>query len=147
MLAVLRTGVVCFVALALSACASGLKFSEVNPTVAPLDLEQGRIFFYRPSSFAAALRPNVVVNGETVGEAVSWGFFYIDRPPGSYEVVTSTEVKRKVSFVLEPGQTRFVRFSASWGFFLGHVYGELVESDQGLSEIGDCKYTGVTPSD
>jgi hypothetical protein len=55
-------------------------------------------------------------------------------------------VKRKVSFVLEPGQTRFVRFSMSLGFFLGHVYGELVEPDQGLSEIQGCKYTGGTPS-
>jgi hypothetical protein len=142
----LRIGVVCFVALALSACASGLKFAEVNPTIAPPDLERGRIFFYRPSSVGVALRPDVVVNGERVGEAVPWGFFYIDRPAGTYEVVTSTEVKRKVSFVLEPGQTRFVRFSMSLGFFLGHVYGELVEPDQGLSEIQGCKYTGGTPS-
>jgi hypothetical protein len=132
-------------ALVLSACASGLKFAEINPAIAPSNLDQGRIFFYRPSSLGAVLRPSVVVNGETVGEAVSWGFFYIDRPPGSYEVVTSTEVKRKVSFVLEPGQTRFVRFSTSFGFFLGHVFGELVEADQGESEIRGCKYTGVKP--
>lgn len=128
--------------LTLSSCAAGLKFTQLNPNIAPRDAEVGRIFFYRPSSFGAALRPDVLLNGEKVGEAISWGFFYVDRPPGNYEVVTSTEVKRKVSFVLEKGQTRFVRFSPSFGFFVGHVYGELVDQDVGLSEIQGCKYTG-----
>ena len=101
-----------------------------------------RIFFYRPSSLGAALRPDVLLNGEKVGEAISWGFFYVDRPPGTYEVVTSPEVTRKVSFVLEKGQTRFVRFSINIGFFVGHVYGELIDQDMGLPEIQECKYTG-----
>ena len=83
----------------------------------------------------------MLLNGKKVGEAISWGFFYVDRPPGNYEVITSTEVKRKVSFVLEKKQTRYIRFSTSFGFFVGHVYGELVEPDTGFSEIQKCKYT------
>ena len=47
-----------------------------------------------------------------------------------------------MSFVLDKGQTRYVRFSISMGFFVGHVYGELVEPDVGVKEIEDCKYTG-----
>jgi len=58
-------------------------------------------------------------------------------------VVTSTEVERKLSFVLDKGQSRYVRFSTSIGFFVGHVYGELVEPDIGMKEIQDCNYTGV----
>lgn len=87
----------------------------------------------------------MLLNGEKVGEAISWGFFYVDRPPGNYEVVTSTEVKRKLTFVLEKGQTRFVRFSTSFGFFVGHVYGELVDENVGLSEIQESRYTGGEP--
>jgi hypothetical protein len=59
---------------------------------------------------------------------------------------TSTEVERKVTFVLEKGQTRFVKFSVSMGFFVGHVYGELVDSAVGLEEIKECKYTGSDES-
>lgn len=129
-------------AVFLSSCASGMKFSQVNPSIAPPNPEFGRIFFYRPSSLGAAIRPGVILNGEKVGEAISHGFFYVDRPPGTYEAVTSTEVTRKVSFVLEKGQTRFIRFNMSFGFFVGHVYGELVEQDAGFKEIQECKYTG-----
>jgi hypothetical protein len=128
--------------LTLGSCAAGLKFTQLQPSIASQNPELGRIFFYRPSSFGAALRPDVLLNGEVVGEAISWGFFYVDRPPGEYQVVTSTEVTRKLSFILEKGQTRFVRFSTSFGFFVGHVYGELVDQETGLSEIQRCKYTG-----
>ena len=137
-----RFAVLILLIVALAACAKGAKFTEVNPDLSSENPDMGRIFFYRPSSFGAALQPDVMLNQEKVGKAISWGFFYVDRPAGKYECVTSTEVKRRVSFILEPGQTRYVRFSASMGFFVGHVYGELVDESVGLKEIKECKYIG-----
>lgn len=124
-------------------CASGMKFAEMNLSPMPKDQHSGRIFFYRTSVLGAALRPDINLNGTKIGDAIAQGFFYVDRPPGNYEVVTSTEVDRKVTFVLENGQTRFVKFSVSRGFFVGHVYGELVDSAVGMEEIMECKYTGA----
>jgi hypothetical protein len=115
----------------------------MNPSTAPKDQDSGRIFFYRTTAFGAALQPDIRLNGTKVGDSRAQGFFYVDRPPGNYEVITSTEVDRKVTFVLEKGQTRFVKFSVSMGFFVGHVYGELVDSAAGLEEIKDCKYAGA----
>lgn len=132
----------CLIALTLSACASGIKFTEMNPAITPKDADSGRIFFYRTTIMGAALKPDIRLNGTKVGDSVAQGFFYVDRPAGNYEIVTSTEVDRKVSFVLEKGQTRYVRFSVSMGFFVGHVYGELVDPAVGLEEIKECKYTG-----
>jgi len=125
-----------------SACASGPGFNEVNPSMVSAQPENGRIFFYRPSAAGAAIQPDVMLNDERVGTAQSWGFFYVDRPPGDYKVSTSTEVERTVSFILEKGQTRFIRLSISMGFFVGHVYGELVEESVGLPEIKECNYIG-----
>jgi hypothetical protein len=119
-----------------------MKFAQIQPSTKPIDSELGRIFFYRPSSFGAAIRPDVLLNGEKVGEAISWGYFYVDRPPGDYQVVTNTEVTRKLSFILEEGQTRYIKFSTSFGFIMGHVYGKLVDQETGFSEIQKCKYTG-----
>ena len=133
----------CLVMLTFSACASGVKFTEMNPSTMPKDQDSGRIFFYRTTVLGAALQPDIRLNGTKVGDSVAQGFFYVDRPPGNYEIVTSTEVDRKVTFVLEKEQTRFVKFSVSMGFFVGHVYGELVDSAVGLEEIKDCKYTGA----
>lgn len=138
-----RLFAILFVTAGLIGCASGIKYSKYQSEIPTLNPDMGRIFFYRPSAFGAALRPGVMLNNEKVGEAISQGFFYVDRPPGQYQVVTTTEVARKLSFVLDKAQTRYVRFSTSFGFFVGHVYGELVEPDVGMKEMQDCKYTGA----
>jgi len=139
----IRLFTILLVAIGLIGCASGIKYIEFEPTMPSPTPDTGRIFFYRPSSLGAALRPDVMLNNEKVGEAISYGFFYVDRQPGEYQVVTSTEVVRKLSFVLDKGQSRYVRFSTSFGFFVGHVYGELVDQNVGMKEIQDCKYTGA----
>ena len=135
--------------LILASCAmSGLKFTQLSPDIAPKNPELGRIYLYRPSSFGAAYRPDVLLNGEKVGMAISWGFFYVDRPPGNYEVVTKESIRlrwtRKVCFILEKGQTRFVRFYRNWWciqFCL--IHSELVDHDVGLSEVQELRYTGA----
>ena len=123
-------------------CASGAKFTEVQPKMAAETPGMSRIFFYRTSVLGAALQPDILLNDYRVGKAVAQGFFYVDRSPGNYVVATSTEVERKLSFTLEEGQTRYVRFSVGVGFFVGHVYGELVDNSVAVEEIKDCKYIG-----
>jgi hypothetical protein len=127
--------------MVLTACASGPKFTEIKPEMIARNPDMGRIFFYRPSVLGAALYPDVMLNGERVGETKAQGFFFVDRPAGEYVAVTSTEVERKVSFTLDKGQTRFIRFKVSMGFFAGHVYGEIVDEAEAKEEIVDCKYT------
>lgn len=140
---VVRWVLLLIVTVSLASCAtSGPKFIEYQTEMASSNPELGRIYFYRTSALGVALRPDVLLNGEKVGEAIAEGFFYVDRPPGEYVVVTSTEVTRKASFILEKGQTRYIKFSVSMGFFVGHVYGELVDESVALSEIKDCRYTG-----
>lgn len=133
--------VLCF--LVVVSCTTGTKFSELLPSTKPTSAEVGRIFFYKRSSLGTAARPKVLLNGEKVGEVKAYSFFYLDRPPGEYEVTTSTDGGRKVSFVLEQGQTRYIRFSSSLGLLAGHVYGELVDETVALSEIQNCHYTGA----
>lgn len=127
----------------LAGCAtSGPKFSEMTTTVTPTNPDMGRIYFYRTTTLGAAVQPSVRLNGEGVGKAVPNGFFYVDSPPGNYQVATETEVERKLTFTLEAGQVRYVRLNISMGFFVGHVYGELVDEAKGLKEIADLHYTG-----
>jgi len=129
------------VALVITSCASGPKFKDYQSSISTLDSNHGRIFVYRNSAFGAAVQPYVKLNGEKIGEAIAQGFFYVDRPAGEYEIMTSTEVDRKLSFILERGQTRYVRLGISIGFFVGHVYPELVDMEVGEKEILDCKFT------
>ena len=75
-------------------------------------------------------------------QATPNGYFYVDRKPGTYEITTTTEVERKLSLTLDKDQMRYVRLGISMGFFVGHVYPELVDTDVGLKELQDCRYTG-----
>jgi hypothetical protein len=130
-------------ALTLTGCAtSGAKFSEMKASMPSLAADSARIYLYRTAILGAAVQPQVKLNGEAIGKAVPRGFFYVDRPAGAYEVSTSTEVKRNLSLTLEKGQTRYVRLNISMGFFVGHVYPELVEDAEGAAQIANCHYTG-----
>jgi hypothetical protein len=134
---------VVIVTFILAGCATtGPKFNELAPTISNLAPDTGRIYIYRTVILGAAVQPDVKINGEVVGSAVPQGFFYVDRAPGSYEILTSTEVDRKLTLTLDNGETRFVRLGISMGFMVGHVYPELVENAVGQSEIQECRYIG-----
>ncbi|NKC16271.1 MAG: DUF2846 domain-containing protein [Gammaproteobacteria bacterium] len=126
----------------LGGCATGPKFAEISPSLGAVAPDIGRIYVYRTAVLGAALQPEVKLNGEVVGKAVPNGFFYVDQEPGNYKIATSTEVDRHLSLALEKGQTRYVRLNISMGFFVGHVYPELVENEDGEKEIQQCSYTG-----
>jgi hypothetical protein len=129
-------------ALLLAACASGPQFSQMQGSLPALSADNGRIFVYRSTVLGAAIQPSVKINGDVVGSAVPRGFFYVDRPPGDYEITTITEVTRTLSLHLEAGQTRYVRLGISIGFFVGHVYPELVDDAAGAAEIQELHYIG-----
>jgi hypothetical protein len=139
MIQVKRIGLIAMAMLALAGCASGPSYKEVSSSFTPVPAQSGRIFFYRTSSMGAAIQPEVKLNGAAVGKAVPKGFFYVDRPAGDYEVNTTTEVKKALTFRLDPGQTRYVRLGVSMGFMAGHINPELVEESVGKSEIETTK--------
>lgn len=118
-------------------CASGPRFRDAPPSLAPSSGPTGRVFFYRTTTFGAGLRPKVRLNGENVGRSVARGVFYVDRPAGDYEVAVSTEVTRKVAFTLAPGDVKYVRFTVHFGILVGHVIPELVDPDQAATEIAN----------
>ncbi len=128
--------------LLLAGCASGPKYTEVAGSFSTPSPELGRIFIYRTTALGGAVQPAVKLNGEVVGKAVPRGFFYVDVEPGNHKITTSTEVDRTLSLVVDKGQTRHVRLNISIGFFVGHVYPELVDNEVGSTEIKDLSYTG-----
>ncbi len=121
-------------------CASGPKYAEVAQTIPELSSDQGRVYIYRNSVLGAAIQSDAKLNGEVIGSSAAKGFYFVDRAPGAYKMMTSTEVDRSLSFILEAAQTRFVRLNVSMGFFVGHVYPELVEEAVGQKEIQECSY-------
>lgn len=134
---------ICMLALAVVGCATGPKYAEVKSSIPNLSPDKGRIYFYRSGTmFGSGIQPSVKLNGDVVGDSKPGGFFYVDVPPADYEVVLSTEVDKKLTFVLEKRQERCVRMSVGLGVVVYRVYPELVEPAVCDAEILDMSYTG-----
>lgn len=124
-------------------CATGPKYAEIKSSIPGLSPDNGRVVFYRSGTmFGSGIQPNVNLNGKVVGESKPGGFFYLDVPPGDYEVVLSTEVDKKLTFKLEKQQQRCVRMTVGLGVIVYRVYPELVDPAVCDSEMQTLSYTG-----
>lgn len=121
--------------LLLAGCASGPKYAEVASTIPTLTSSEGRIYFYRPSAFGAAVQPDIKLNGQKVGTAKPHGFYFVDRAPGDYEVTAATETEKKLTFTLEARQERYVRLKIQVGVFVGRIVPELVDKAEAEAEL------------
>lgn len=130
-------------AIFVAGCATGPKYDEVASSIPTLKAGEGRVYFYRTSALGAAIQPTINLNGSPVGTSQPSGFFFVDRPAGNYEVLMGTEVERKLTFTLEPGQERFVRTSITFGLLVGRPLAELVDPKEARGEISSLSYTGA----
>jgi len=139
-----RTFFAAAIAALLAGCAtSGARHAEMKTALAPPKPGEGRVYFYRAASpFGAAVQPEIKLNGTVVGSSTPGGFFYVDRPAGTYEAHAATEVDRMVSFALAPGETKYIRTSPSFGVLIGRINFELVNAAEAEAEMASLHYTG-----
>lgn len=131
------------VALLAVGCATGIKHSEMATSIPVMKNEEGRIYFFRSASlFGSAMQPDIRLNGEVVGESKPGGFFFVDRPAGNYVASAATETEKTLSFVLDAGETKYVRSSASLGVVVGRVVLELETPEKAKEELSSLSYTG-----
>lgn len=126
----------------LSGCATGMKYSAMATSIPKLKAGQGRVFFFRSASpIGAVVQPSIRLNGTTVGRSQPGGFFYVDLPPGKYEAATATETEHNLTFVLQPGEIKYVRSIVSVGVFVGRVTLYIESSENARSELLNLSYT------
>lgn len=141
---VLKLAFVAAATVLVAGCAAtGIKHSEMAASMPKLKAGEGRIYFFRPSSMiGAALQPEVRLNGRVVGQSKPGGFFFVDRPAGSYVAATATETEKSVSFALQAGETKYVRTYMSMGVALWRANLELVDANKANAELDSLAYTG-----
>lgn len=93
----------------LAGCA-GTRYENASAKIPPIPQGQGRIYFYQLEPDRLSTRQQKLrVNDVVVGRNKPGGFFFVDRPAGSYTVTNLHWTGDGVSFQLEAGQTRYVR--------------------------------------
>lgn len=121
-------------------CATGPDFATYTSTLSPPKSGESRIWFYRPSKVTcSAVQPFVYVNDTPVGKSQPGCFFYVDRPPGAYELRCSTEWADKTQLTVVLNQVSYVRLSLLPGLFVGHILPKPVPEKDALKEIQTCK--------
>lgn len=130
--------------LALSGCAVEPTYDEQASSRQAAAPQHGRVFFYRIDTEGDWVRPAVRIDGRPVGRAIPNGFFYVDLPPGEYQITASTQTNRYLSLQLAPGDEKYVRVAirmgqSSWSFRTVNVGPET-----GKREIRATRYVGVT---
>ena len=127
----------------MAGCASGVKHSEMASSIPSLKSGEGRVYFLRSASmFGAAVQPDLRLNNEVVGESKPGGFFFVDRPAGKYVASAATETEKTLSFVLDSGETKYVRSSPSMGLMVGRVVLELETPEKAKEDLASLSYTG-----
>jgi hypothetical protein len=140
-----RLAMLAFAAALTGCAATGPKFAQQESSMPTLAAEKSRVYFYRTDSFVGGgLRPQVMLDGATVGKSAPGGYFYVDTTAGSHAASTSTEVTNTLNFVVNKGETKYVRTKVSMGVLVGHVVPELVTPDEAQKELASLSYTGGT---
>jgi len=129
-----------FFTLSLAGCVgpSGPDYSMVKDTFPALKSDSARLFVYRPDHIGAMYVPGVKINDGEAGKSVPHGFFYVDLPPGDYEISTGWHREESTHLHLEAGQVRYVRmkFTADpFGFYLDP---KVVDEQTALAQIETC---------
>jgi len=90
----------------------------------------------------AALQPDIRLDGEVVGSSKPGGFFYVDRPAGSYTAAAATETEKTITFDLAAGETKYLRTSPSFGVIVGHISFDIEDPGKAMAEIQTLSLTG-----
>lgn len=128
--------------LSAAGCATGPKFNIIEKSLPSLSADKSRIYFYRSTSLGGAIQPEIRLNGVVVGKAEPLGVFFVDHAPGNMEVVTGSEVEKKLTFTIAAGETRYVKAGVSFGILVYRIIPELIGEEEAKKEILDLAFTG-----
>ena len=114
--------------------------SEAKKFAAPTDGNSG-LYIYRSGSFGGALKKNITVNGNCVGESAPNVFFY-EEVKGNTEHKVSTESEFSPNDLLlkvEAGKNYFIRQFMKLGVFVGGAGLELVSEEEGKKAVSELE--------
>ncbi|MFQ2229398.1 DUF2846 domain-containing protein [Aeromonas hydrophila] len=131
-----------FGAMLLAGCASSVPMASTQESAklkafpVPKDNMAG-LYIYRDSFVGKALKKDVYVDVECVGETADRTFFYKQVTAGkNHDISTESEFSdNKLSIFTEPGKNYFVRQYIKMGVFVGGANLEAVSEEEGKRVI------------
>ncbi|MEE9332208.1 MAG: DUF2846 domain-containing protein [Methylophilaceae bacterium] len=130
------------------------KANEARQFLPPSDGKAG-LYIYRYGSFGAALKKDVWVDGECVGETARNVFFYKEVSGGQeHKISTESEFSpNDLALKTDGGKHYFIKQYIKFGAFVGGAGLELVDEAEGKKQIqtlglatkGNCSQAQIKP--
>lgn len=103
------------------------------------DGEKAGLYIFRNSSFGAALKKLITLDGVALGQTAPMTYFYKDIAPGKHIIKTEAEFgDNQLEFVAEKGKLIFLRNYIKMGTFVGSANIEQVSEADGKSGVLEC---------
>lgn len=116
------------------------KFDEAKSFPTP-EAGTAGVYVFRNSGIGQALKKNVMIDGECLGETANKVFFYT-KVPGDREHTFSTESEfspNDLKLTTESGRNYFIRQSIKMGVFVGGAKLEAVPEAEGRRQVAALK--------
>jgi hypothetical protein len=131
--------------LSTTACVSlsGPSYDEFLQRAPALGSEQGRILVFSPAVDVPIVAPKVWLDDVVVGAVPAGGFFFVDRPAGTYRMEMQREALNlnevlSIDVPVRSGETTYVRFDS----FGNSKALTVVTTREGEAGVAACSYYG-----
>ncbi|WP_417452769.1 DUF2846 domain-containing protein [Kiloniella sp.] len=136
MLSFTKTVVIFTILLPLTACGASKQAKPITGSLPAISPESARLYFYRSQvPFLAAIEPDFLVNGKSVGTAKLNQVHYRDAQPGNYEIKISSDIETPVLILLKPGETRYFKAYGTTSVIRSYHAIKEVPEPEALKEI------------
>lgn len=133
---IMKLGLVVTFAVLTGCAASGPAFREITD----IPKDKGLVYVYRPDSIiGSAIRYSVYADKDVVCKLIRGGYCLYYAKPGEVEFWGQTESKGSLTVDVKAGQKHYVKGSLTMGFAVGRPNLSLVEEQEAMKDIVDCK--------
>ncbi|WP_372661531.1 DUF2846 domain-containing protein [Hydrogenophaga sp.] len=126
------------VSLSLVGCASvpmGAPHLDAAAKTFQAPADKAGIYVYRNESMGAAVKMDVIIDGQNIGETVAKTYFYKEVAPGKHTVASKAENTDTVEVDLKPGTLAFIWQEVKMGVMFARTKLHLVGEQEGKKGV------------
>jgi hypothetical protein len=134
--------------LLLSACASvpmGDSQKDAKHKTFSASPNAAGVYIYRNESFGAAIRMDVLVDGQTIGQSAAKTYFYVDLPPGRHNFTSKSENDDNLTLDLAAGRLYYIWQEVKMGILYARTKLNLMTETEGKAGVLECQLAAANP--
>lgn len=97
--------------------------------------DKAGIYVYRNESMGAAVKMDVIINGQNIGVTAAKTYFYKEVAPGKHTVASKAENTDTIEVDVKPGMLAFIWQEVKMGFMFARTKLHLVNEQDGKKGV------------